>query len=440
MEWLVKRIFIGSDHVSFSLKEAVLAYLQQLGLDFVDVGPFSSEIIVDYNDYAQKVALAVSSGEGDVGIVICGTGLGASIAANKVKGVRAALCHDVFTAHQSRAHNDANVLAMGAWIVSPERMPGIVGEWLNTSFEGGRHISRVNALDRLITEGTIKNDPSFDPNVFQYAMALSIRKTLFGPVLFSGRIEEGFADMHKAGFREVELSLRFANDMPYEELQNLLNKYSLRVTALATGQGCLHDQLCLNALDPKIHAAAVKRLQDIIDLASFLGADVILGGVRGKLNGSESDQTSQREMVLEGVRQCCNYARPLGVTLLLEAINRYETNLINTAAEAVAFIDEVDAPNLKVLLDTFHMNMEEVDFSSTLRMTSKRLGYIHLVDSNRQAPGQGHLNLELVLRTLFETGYQGVISCEILPLPDDASAVEITAKYLKALGVKMKSI
>ncbi len=433
----MKKIYISSDHVSISLKTAVGEFLRQRGMDFVDMGPYTSEVIVDYNDYAQKVARAVVSSAGDGGIVICGTGLGASIAANKVKGVRAALCHDVFTAHQARAHNDANVLVMGAWIVSPERMPGIVQEWLETPFEGGRHIARIKLLDRYMGDSQDEINPAYTIDGFKFAMALSTRKTVFGPVLFSGRVEEGFTALKKAGFRYVELSVRNADDLPTNDLVNLLDKYGLKVTALATGQGCLHDQLCLSSTNPDIHAAAVKRLQKIIDLAVVLNAEVILGGVRGKLEGSEDNRASQKAMVLDGVRQCCEYARPLGITLLVEAINRYETNFLNSAAETVKFIGEVGESNLKVLLDTFHMNIEEVDLPTAIRMTGKALGYLHFVDSNRQSPGQGHIDLLSVLKTLSEIGYQGVVSAEILPLPDDESAVQRTANYLDAIGVKM---
>ena len=94
-----------------------------------------------------RFSQAVASGEYDFGVLVCGTGLGMSIAANKVKGVRAALCHDPYTAHQARAHNQANVLCMGAWVVSPQRVGGILEEWLNTGFDGGRHLPRIAKLE-----------------------------------------------------------------------------------------------------------------------------------------------------------------------------------------------------------------------------------------------------------------------------------------------------
>ncbi len=432
----MRSIHISSDHVSLFLKEAVVQHLKQRGCTVIDHGTFSADVMVDYNDYAQKVALAVTAEPDGLGIVICGTGLGASIAANKVRGARAALCHDVFTAHQARAHNNANILAMGAWVVSPQRMPWIVDEWLDTPFEGGRHTARVIALDRHIPEKAT-SQPEFNPNQFKYAMAMSIKPTLFGPVLFGGRLEEGLMALSSAGFGHVELSLRNADDVPFTELEELLDKYHLKVSALATGQGCIHDQLCLVATDLGLHQATLKRLEAIIELGSKLNAAVILGGVRGKLTGNLEEQAAQRAMFSESMLHCSRYAEKFGVPLLLEAINRYETNLINTAAEAVAFITEIGVTNIKVLLDTFHMNIEEVDIPTTLRMTGDRLGYLHIVDSNRQAPGQGHVDFKTILSALAGSGYQGFVSAEILPLPDDASAVLRTANFLESIGVQL---
>ena len=104
---------------------------------------------VDYPDYGEKVGRAVASGQADFGIVLCGTGIGISIAANKVPGVRAALCQDVYSARMSRAHNDANVLAMGARVIGPGLAEAIVEAWLTGAFEGGRHQTRVDKLNRL---------------------------------------------------------------------------------------------------------------------------------------------------------------------------------------------------------------------------------------------------------------------------------------------------
>ncbi len=139
-------ITIGSDHGGFKLKQALKRYLEEeLGMIVKDVGTHSEES-VDYPDFAVAVARAVASGESAKGIVIDTMGIGSSIAANKVRGARAALCHDVATAKNSRGHNDANVLALGSRVVSLGHARSIVREWLATPFEGGRHARRVQKI------------------------------------------------------------------------------------------------------------------------------------------------------------------------------------------------------------------------------------------------------------------------------------------------------
>jgi len=139
-------VAIGGDHGGFKLKEALKKYLSdELGVVVKDLGTMSEES-VDYPDFAVAVAKAVAGGECEKGIVIDTMGIGSSIAANKIKGVRAALCHDVSTARNSRAHNDANVLALGSNVVNPGLARTIARTWLSTSFEGGRHGRRVQKI------------------------------------------------------------------------------------------------------------------------------------------------------------------------------------------------------------------------------------------------------------------------------------------------------
>lgn len=143
-----RRVAVGCDHGGFPLKDVVVKALQQADADVLDLGTHSMDS-VDYPDFGERVATAVASGEADLGIVICGTGIGISIAANKVPGVRAALCHDTYSARMSRAHNDANVLALGARVVGPGLAEEIVTAWLAEPFEGGRHAQRVEKLKAL---------------------------------------------------------------------------------------------------------------------------------------------------------------------------------------------------------------------------------------------------------------------------------------------------
>jgi len=139
------KISVGSDHRGFNAKERIKAQLQELGIEFNDYGAHSTDAC-DYPDTAFQVARDVASGHADRGILLCGSGLGMSISANKVAGVRAALCHDELTAQMSRRHNDANVLCLPADLVGDTLIQRMVRTWLETEFEGGRHARRVEKI------------------------------------------------------------------------------------------------------------------------------------------------------------------------------------------------------------------------------------------------------------------------------------------------------
>lgn len=144
------KIAIGSDHRGYEVKRRIVALLQQLGHEVVDAGPEARES-VDYPDFAFRVAGAVRDGAVNRGILICGTGIGMCIAANKVPGVRAAPCHDSITAEMSRRHNDANVLCLSADLLGEELIERMVRIWLETEFENGRHARRVEKILRYET-------------------------------------------------------------------------------------------------------------------------------------------------------------------------------------------------------------------------------------------------------------------------------------------------
>ena len=142
------KIAIGCDHGGYLLKQDILIWMEENDIEYEDFGCFSTES-VDYPIYGEKVARAVAAGECDKGIVICTTGIGISIAANKVKGIRCAHCPDPLSAEMTRRHNDANVLALGAGMIGPNMGKRIVEVFLNTEFEGGRHARRVGQLDAI---------------------------------------------------------------------------------------------------------------------------------------------------------------------------------------------------------------------------------------------------------------------------------------------------
>jgi ribose 5-phosphate isomerase B len=139
------KVAIASDHGGLRLREEIKNLMDELGIQYEDFG-CDCETSVDYPDYALPVAKRVASGEFDRGILICGTGIGMSISANKVKGIRCALVHDVFSAIATRQHNDSNMLAMGERVIGPGLAREIAKTWLTTDFDGGRHLNRINKI------------------------------------------------------------------------------------------------------------------------------------------------------------------------------------------------------------------------------------------------------------------------------------------------------
>jgi ribose 5-phosphate isomerase B len=152
------KIAIGSDHRGFDVKARIVSILHQMGHDVFDAGPHRQES-VDYPDFAFEVARAVSEERAERGILICGTGIGMCIAANKVRNVRAAPCHDCITAEMSRRHNDANVLCLSADLLGEELIERMVRIWLDTAFESGRHARRVEKITRF-EDATVPPSPA----------------------------------------------------------------------------------------------------------------------------------------------------------------------------------------------------------------------------------------------------------------------------------------
>ncbi|KEI12966.1 ribose 5-phosphate isomerase [Clostridium novyi B str. ATCC 27606] len=142
------KIAIGSDHGGVNLKKDIIKHLEEKGIEVKDFGTYTEESC-DYPQYGQKVAEEVVAKKYDFGIVICGTGIGISISANKVPGARAALCHDTFSAHATREHNNANILALGARVTGPGLALDIVDTFLESKFEGGRHERRIDKITEI---------------------------------------------------------------------------------------------------------------------------------------------------------------------------------------------------------------------------------------------------------------------------------------------------
>jgi sugar phosphate isomerase/epimerase len=193
------------------------------------------------------------------------------------------------------------------------------------------------------------------------------------------------------------------------------------------------EGLSFSDSDPAVRARAVERILGHIDLAAVLHSGVTIGLIYGSLGKDPALHQQKREAALGCLKECCRYAEQKGVILYLEAINRYEMDSLCTLEEVLERMQRVGSASLKLLADTFHMNIEEVDLLGSLRRAGEQLGHVHLSDTNRQAPGRGHLDVAAVLNTLREFRFQGCLSFEVLPLPDPESATREAIAHVKRL-------
>lgn len=246
--------------------------------------------------------------------------------------------------------------------------------------------------------------------------------TEFAPILLRGKLPQLFQTTAELGYDGIELHLRRPEDVQAEEVLGLMQRHSLAVPTIGTGMAAGMDGLNFASDDAAVREAAVAIIGRHIELAARLGAGVTLGLIVGRLGAEAAQRERRYDHLLTCLRCCAERAERAGVTLFLEAINRYEGDALNTLADAAAAARRVGSPRIRLLADTFHMNIEEVDIAGTLETAGDLLGHVHLVDSNRWAPGYGHVDFTPVLAALKRIGFGGFLSFEILARPDPLQA------------------
>ena len=246
-------------------------------------------------------------------------------------------------------------------------------------------------------------------------------------VVFRG-FEESIPKAAKLGYNGVELALKRVDEINLNKLDSLLQQHDLIVSCISTGQVYADGGLVLT------HSSKHKRLEvktifkDFIDMADGYGKMVNIGRARGTIGDRNKDYVES--LFIDVVRELCEYASPKGVSLVLEPLNRYESDFINTVEEGVRFVKEISSGNLGILPDVFHMNIEEKNIGAEFCKNIDYIKYIHFADSNRMAPGQGHLDFSGIFASLQNTGYTGWISTEILPRPDADKAASQAIEFL----------
>jgi sugar phosphate isomerase/epimerase len=253
------------------------------------------------------------------------------------------------------------------------------------------------------------------------------------PILLSGPLAESFALAAGYGYDGVEIHLRDAHDVDWDATARLSARYRLPVTTLGTGMMAGIDGLSFTDTDAAVRAEAVRRVKKHVELAARLGSAVTIGVLNGNLGRDPEQADLRRGHQFACLEDCARAADKRGVTLLLEPLNRYESDWFNTTGQALAILSKLGAANVRYLADTFHMNIEEADIGASIRRAGGLLGYVHLVDTNRQVPGLGHLATGEVLRALADVKYDGWLSFECLPLPSAEAALKGAIAHVRRL-------
>ena len=249
------------------------------------------------------------------------------------------------------------------------------------------------------------------------SIVLSTQPAKFQAATFKGRLETNLRHIAVLGYDGVELAIRDPKLVDLNKLERLTRECKLSVPAIGTGQAWGEEGLSFTDPDPLVRRLAIERIKSHIPIASHFGAVIIIGLIRGIVKPGV-DPAQAMDWLVEALGECSSAAIPHGVRLALEPINRYETTLINSTAQGLHLIERVGADNFGLLLDTFHMNIEEPDIQASIRQCGTRIFHFHVADSNRWYPGAGHLDFMSILMTLAATGYPGWVSGEFLPKPD----------------------
>ncbi len=262
------------------------------------------------------------------------------------------------------------------------------------------------------------------------AFVISLQETSFSAISETHDVRQSFKKLRELGYQGVELAVRDPETVDVELVKEAVQTYDLEVPAIGTGQAYLEEGLSLSSPDPDVRQKTRERLKKHVQFASIFRAGVIIGLIRGNIVGGVGSFKG-RKWVVKGIRECCQAAQEESIQIYLEPLNRYEINFINTLQEGAELIAEVGEKNLRVLADTFHMNIEEPSIIQSLESMADLIGHVHVADSNRWAPGCGHLDFVNIVGTLGKAGYRGFLSAEILPRPDFGKAAELTATFFQ---------
>jgi sugar phosphate isomerase/epimerase len=268
--------------------------------------------------------------------------------------------------------------------------------------------------------------------MLRIAVAIAPEDALASAFVVWRGIDSSLAKAADYGYDGVELALKTADQVDAGVIQRKLAAHKLACPCISTGQVFAGLGLYLTASDKAKRTEALTVFKGLIDLAGQLGAMVNMGRARGLVEQGEQPEAATGRFV-DAARELADYASSRSVTIVLEPVNRYEINFVNSVTDAADLLDCVAKPNVKIMPDLFHMNIEDQTIDGELERFASRVAYIHVADSNRLAPGQGHTDFRAFFASLRRMRYDGWLTAEILPKPDPDTAARQAIDFLRPL-------
>jgi 5-keto-L-gluconate epimerase len=245
-----------------------------------------------------------------------------------------------------------------------------------------------------------------------------------------GDFEKNARFISELGYQGAELSIMNVHLIETKKIEETAKRYQLTIPAIGAGRYFLKHGLFFSSSDKGVRKKAVESVKEFINFAAELASHFIIGPVQGN---PENTYEEAFQYMRDCLQECAKVAEEKGVFLLIEPINRFTPAIIRTIGNGIKMVDEVGSPSMKLLVDTFHMNIEERSMTESIKPGKGYIAHVHFSDNNRLAPGEGHIDFRSVAKTLREINYRGFVSGEILPEPDEQTAAKLTIKLISSL-------
>lgn len=266
---------------------------------------------------------------------------------------------------------------------------------------------------------------------WKFAISSADEAPSTAPILLQGSIEHNLQKAAEFGYDAIEIHTREDVDMDYQVINHASKCYGAQVAMVITGRLNTEGKCSLMADEPYIVAATMDGMRQYIDMAQKLGADLVIGWVKGNIpQGGKREKYMSR--LAKNLQILNDYSKERGVKLNIEVINRYEVNVFTTADEIMTFLETYQLDNCYAHLDTFHMGVDECDPVAAIHRCGDRLGYFHLADNSRRYPGSGQFDFRKILQALDDIDYKGYLSVECFPYPNPEIAATRAIAHLKS--------